>query len=82
LFKFKIAAAAMLDSGHQVFFDAMDEFSFKFATLIPSLLKIGFELREQHQFRLRQLNVPIIFTDKGLLQIRAINIFTDKGFYR
>ena len=32
-------------------------------------------------FRLRELNVPIIFTDKGFLQIRAKLFSTDKGFY-
>jgi len=45
-----MAAAAMLDSDNQVFIDAMDVFSFKFATFLPYLLKIGFNLREQHQF--------------------------------
>jgi len=75
---------AMMDSDNQVFFDAVDEFLFKFATFLSNLLKICFELREQHQFWLRELNIPVIFTDKGLLQIRATHIlqiraFTDKG---
>jgi len=72
--RFKMAAAAMLDSDNQVFFDAMDEFSFKVAKICQNWLKMW----ERHQFRLRELNVPVIFTDKGLLQIRATNIFTDK----
>jgi len=61
----------MLDSGNQVSFDAIDEFLFKVAIFIPNLVKVGLKLREQHQFRLRELNVPFIFTDKGLLQIRV-----------
>jgi len=77
-----MVAATMLDSDNQLFLDAMDEFSFKFATFLPNLLKFDFKLWEQHQFRLRKLNVPVIFTDSGLLQIKATNIFTDKGFYR
>jgi len=66
-----MATVVMLDSGHQVFFDAMNELLFKVATFLPNLVKIGLKLREQHQFRLRELNIPVIFTNKGLLQIRA-----------
>jgi len=68
----------VLDSGRQAFFDAIDEFLFKVATFPPNLVKIGLKRREQHQYRLRELNVPVIFTDKVFLQIRATNMFTDK----
>jgi len=30
-------------------------------------MNIGLKLWEQHQFRLRELNVPVIFADKGLI---------------
>jgi len=66
-----MVVAAMLDSDHQAFFDAKDEFLIKVATLLPYLVKIGLKLREQHQYRPREPNVPVIFTDKVLLQIRA-----------
>jgi len=43
-----MAAAAMLDSGNRAFFDArlpvfdaMDEFVFKVATILPNLMKFG-----------------------------------------
>jgi len=62
---FKMAPAAMLNSSNQVFFDAIDEFIFNVATFLPNLVKIDLKLREQHQF------VPVMFTDKGLLQILA-----------
>jgi len=44
---------------------------FKVATFRSNLLKIGWKIWERHQFQLKELNVPVIFTDKGLLQIRA-----------
>jgi len=40
-FKLKMAAPVMLDSGHQAFFDAKDEFLFKVATFLQNLMKIG-----------------------------------------
>jgi len=72
-----MAAVAMFDSDQQA--------SFKHACVaiqsrnIPTKFfeNIGWKMWEWHQFRLRELNVPVIFTDKGLLQIRATNIFTD-----
>jgi len=36
-----MAAATMLDSDNQVFFDARDEFLFKVATILPNLMKFG-----------------------------------------
>jgi len=36
-----MAAAAMLDSGHQAFFDAMHEFLFNVATFLTNLMKFG-----------------------------------------
>jgi len=45
-----MASAAMLDSGHQAFFDAMHEFLFKVATFLPNLVKFGQQLKERHQF--------------------------------
>jgi len=80
--KFKMAAAATLDSDHQAYFVSTPVLLFKVATFLPNLVKIGLKVREQHQFRLRELNVTVIFTDKCFLHIRVTNIFTDKGFYR
>jgi len=48
--KFKIAAAAMLDVGNRAFFDVMDDFLFKVATLLPNLMNFGQQMKEQHQF--------------------------------
>jgi len=45
-----MAAAAMLDSDNQVFFDAMDEFIVKVATLLSILMKFGQKMKKQHQF--------------------------------
>jgi len=45
-----MAAAAMLDSGHQAFFDAMDVFVFKVAIFLSNLMKFGQKIKEQHQF--------------------------------
>jgi len=36
-----MATAAMLDSGHQAFCDAIDEFLFKVTTFLPNLMTIG-----------------------------------------
>jgi len=48
--KFKMAAAAILKSGHQMPFDSTHVLLFVIATLLPNLLKIGRKLRERHQF--------------------------------
>jgi len=45
-----MAAAAMLDSGRHAFFDAIDEFFFKVATILPNLMKFGQKINEQNQF--------------------------------
>jgi len=52
--KFKMAAAAMLDSSNRAFFDSMDEFVFKLATFQSNLMKFGQKMKEQHQFCLIQ----------------------------
>jgi len=36
----------------------------------------------RYSLRQWELNVPVIFTDKGFLQITATHFFTAKGFYR
>jgi len=48
--KFKMAAAAMLDSGNRALFGSMDEFVFKLATFQLNLMKFGQKMKEQHQF--------------------------------
>jgi len=45
-----MAAAAMLDSGNQAFFDARDEFILNVATFLSNLMKLGQKMKEQHQF--------------------------------
>jgi len=67
--KFKMTTAAMLDSGHQAFFDSIHLLSFKVSSFLPNLVKIGLKLWEQYQFQ-------------SFLQIRDTFVFTDKGFYR
>ena len=47
---FKMAAAAMLNSGYQEFLNIKDVLSFEGATIPPNLVKISQKLREQHQF--------------------------------
>jgi len=44
-----MAAAAMLNSGNQTFFDAMGEYLFKVATYLPNFIKFGKKMKE-HQF--------------------------------
>jgi len=41
LSKLKMVAAAVLVSGNGAFFDPMDKFLFKVATLLPNLMKFG-----------------------------------------
>ena len=45
-----MAATAMLDSGYQAFLDIIDMLLYEVATFLPSLVKIGHEMRERHQF--------------------------------
>jgi len=42
--KSKMAAATMLDFSYHAFFDAIVEFLFKVATLLPNLVKISLKL--------------------------------------
>jgi len=69
------------NSGRLAFFIAYMCLLFKVATFLPNLMKLGLKLRERHQFGQRKLNVHVIFTDKGFLQIRTTqcHICTDKG---
>ena len=48
--KLKMAAAAMLTSVYEAFFDIMDVLFFKIASFPPTLVEIGQKLREWHQF--------------------------------
>jgi len=43
-------AVAMLDASRLTVFDIVDLLSFKVATFLPSLVKLGQEIKEQHQF--------------------------------
>jgi len=44
-----MAAVAMLDAGRLTVFDMIDLLSFKVATFLPNLVKLG-QMKEQHQF--------------------------------
>ena len=47
---FKMAAAAMLNSGYQAFIVIIDVLFIEVVTFLPKLVKIGRKLRERHQF--------------------------------
>ena len=60
--KFKISAAAMLNSGWQALCDVMDVLFIEVATFLPNLVKIGQKLSERHQFFKIQLAASVLLT--------------------